>query len=98
MKKVTVVKNIGVIANNTTGTKEINIVEWQEGYRVIDIRKWHGGDALKGISLNLMEAEKLYSYLSIAINDMKAMMNGNVEKVDLDSFGLAPIKDSDLKD
>ena len=98
MPKARVLKKLGVISSSKTGTKEINIIEWQEGYKVIDIRKWYDGDALKGISLNLMEAEKLYVLLGAAISDMKSMMNNNIENTNYGKYDIAPIQDDDLKD
>ena len=58
-----IVQKIGVISRGKRDTKEINIVEWIEGYKVIDIRKWADETAYKGISLNLSEAEALEKYL-----------------------------------
>lgn len=97
MAKARVIKKVGIIAENKTATKEINIIEWQEGYKVIDIRKWQNGDALKGISLNLMEAEKLYSLLAVAIADVKIMMNAGVEEIDIKKCGLGSLRDEDIK-
>lgn len=97
MAKVKVIKKVGTITSGKSGNKEINIVEWQEGYRVVDIRKWQDGEAHKGISLNLMEAEKLYTFLGKAIEDMKTMMNSDVEEINFRTYGISAIKDEDLK-
>lgn len=97
MQKVRIIKKEGIISTSRDSSKEINIVEWQDSYKVIDIRKWQEGVALKGISLNLKEAEKLHSLLSMAIADLKVMLNSNVENIDLDDYGLNPLTDDDLR-
>lgn len=96
MKKGRIIQKIGVISRNSKNTKEINIVEWSEGYKVIDIRKWADEDAHKGISLNLKEAITLQMYLDEAINTMKSMMSGSVESMNLSELGLEPLSDNDL--
>ena len=96
MKNGRIIKKIGVISKGKKDTKEINIVEWKEGYKVIDIRKWANEDAYKGISLNLKEAETLQMYLGKAIAMMKAMMAGKVESMDVTQMGFDPIDDQDL--
>jgi len=93
-----IIKRIGVLSKGKRDTKEINIVEWTEGYKVIDIRKWADEDAHKGISLNLKEAETLRMYLDEAINAMKSMVNGKVESMDVNEMGFRPLNDNDLKE
>lgn len=93
-----IIKRIGVLSKGKRDTKEINIVEWTEGYKVIDIRKWADEDAHKGISLNLKEAETLRMYLDEAITAMKSMVNGKVESMDVKEMGFRPLNDNDLKE
>jgi len=93
-----IIKRIGVLSKGKRDTKEINIVEWTEGYKVIDIRKWADEDAHKGISLNLKEAETLRMYLDEAINAMKSMVNGKAESMDVNEMGFRPLNDNDLKE
>lgn len=95
MTRGKIVQKVGILSG-TKKTKEINIVEWSEGYRVIDIRKWEDGDALKGISLSLAEAVKLQTYLNEAILVLKSMEKGSVNSMDVKKLGFAPIKDSDV--
>ena len=96
MKNGRIIKKIGVISKGKKDTKEINIVEWKEGYKVIDIRKWANEDAYKGITLNLKEAITLQMYLGDAIDTMRSMMAGKVEEMDVDQMGFDPINDQDL--
>ena len=98
MKNGRIIQKIGVLSRNSKNTKEINIVEWSEGYKVIDIRKWADEDAHKGISLNLREAETLQMYLGEAIAAMKSMMSGSVESMDIKKLGVDPLSDHDLAD
>ena len=93
-----IIKKIGVISRGKKDTKEINIVEWTEGYKVVDIRKWADEDAHKGISLNLKEAESLRMYLDEAIAAMKSMVNGKVETMDVGSMGFRPLEDQDIEE
>lgn len=93
-----IIKRIGVISRGKKDTKEINIVEWTEGYKVVDIRKWADEDAHKGISLNLKEAEALRMYLDEAIAAMKSMVNGKVETMDVDRMGFRPLEDQDIEE
>lgn len=93
-----IIKKIGVISRGKKDTKEINIVEWTEGYKVVDIRKWADEDAHKGISLNLKEAETLRMYLDEAITAMKSMVNGKVEAMDIGNMGFRPLEDQDIEE
>lgn len=93
-----IIKRIGVISRGKKDTKEINIVEWTEGYKVVDIRKWADEDAHKGISLNLKEAETLRMYLDEAISAMKSMVNGKVESMDVGKMGFKPLEDDDIEE
>jgi hypothetical protein len=97
MKTGKIVKKIGVISRGKRDSKEINIVEWTEGYKVIDIRKWSDEEAYKGISLNLKEAESLQIYLDEAIKVMKSMVGNKVETMDVNKLGFDPIRDSDVE-
>lgn len=98
MAKGRIIQRIGVISRGKKDTKEINIVEWTEGYKVVDIRKWADEDAHKGISLNLKEAETLRMYLDEAISAMKSMVNGKVESMDVGKMGFKPLEDDDIEE
>lgn len=53
-------------------TKEINIVKWGVYDPMIDIRRWQGDIASKGISLKREEAQKLLEALKIALEEVEA--------------------------
>lgn len=73
MAKYEIVKKISVLGGKPDGvTKEINIVKWDVYDPAIDIRRWQGDIALKGISLKREEAQKLLDALKIALEEVEA--------------------------
>ncbi|MBR2522944.1 MAG: hypothetical protein IKE53_00725 [Clostridiales bacterium] len=72
----TVVKSIGVIAENKSGWKrEVNIIKWNEGKAKLDIRDWGPDHAKvgKGISLTKEEVAILKSLLEeVNLDDIEA--------------------------
>lgn len=57
MANYEIVKKIAVLGGKPDGvTKEINIVKWGVYDPMIDIRRWQGDIASKGISLKREEA------------------------------------------
>ena len=53
-------------------SKEINIVKWGVYDPMIDIRRWQGDIASKGISLKREEAQKLLDALKIVLGEAEA--------------------------
>ena len=54
----TVVKSIGVIAENKSGWKrEVNIIKWNEGKAKLDIRDWAPDHSMMGRGITLQEQE-----------------------------------------
>lgn len=73
MANYEIVKKIAVIGGKPDGvTKEINIVKWGVYDPAIDIRRWQGDIASKGISLKREEAQKLLEALKIAFEEVEA--------------------------
>lgn len=68
-----IVKKIAVLGGKPDGvTKEINIVKWGVYDPMIDIRRWQGDIASKGISLKREEAQKLLEALKIVLWEAEA--------------------------
>ena len=66
-------KKIAVLGGKPDGvTKEINIVKWGVYDPMIDIRRWQGDIASKGISLKQEEAQKLLEALKIVLGEAEA--------------------------
>lgn len=60
--KFEVIKELGVLSESSKGwTKEVNIISWNDGVPVYDIRTWSPGreKAGKGVTLNDFEMLKL---------------------------------------
>ena len=73
MANYEIVKKIAVLGGKPDGvTKEINIVKWGVYDPMIDIRRWQGDIASKGISLKQEEAQKLLDALKIALEEVEA--------------------------
>ena len=73
MANYEIVKKIAVLGGKLDGvTKEINIVKWGVYDPMIDIRRWQGDIASKGISLKREEALKLLEVLKIALEEVEA--------------------------
>lgn len=73
MANYEIVKKIAVLGGKPDGvTKEINIVKWGVYDPMIDIRRWQGDIASKGISLKQEEAQKLLGALKIALEEVEA--------------------------
>lgn len=73
MANYEIVKKIAVLGGKPDGvTKEINIVKWGVYDPMIDIRRWQGGIASKGISLKREEAQKLLEALKIVFGETEA--------------------------
>ena len=73
MANYEIVKKIAVLGGKPDGvTKEINIVKWGVYDPMIDIRRWQGDIASKGISLKQEEAQKLLEALKIVLGEVKA--------------------------
>lgn len=74
MANFEIVKKIAVLGGKPDGvTKEINIVKWGVYDPMIDIRRWQGEIASKGISLKREEAQKLLDALKIALEGGRSM-------------------------
>ena len=70
MANYEIVKKIAVLGGKPDGvTKEINIVKWGVYDPMIDIRRWQGDIASKGISLKQEEAQKLLEALKIVLGE-----------------------------
>ena len=73
MANYEIVKKIAVLGGKPDGvTKEINIVKWGVYDPMIDIRRWQGDIASKGISLKREEAQKLLDALKIVLWETEA--------------------------
>jgi hypothetical protein len=73
MANYEIVKKIAVLGGKPDGvTKEINIVKWGVYDPMIDIRRWQGDIASKGISLKQEEAQKLLEALKIVFGEVEA--------------------------
>ena len=73
MANYEIVKKIAVLGGKPDGvTKEINIVKWGVYDPMIDIRRWQGDIASKGISLKREEAQNLLEALKIALEEVEA--------------------------
>lgn len=73
MANYEIVKKIAVLGGKPDGvTKEINIVKWGVYDPMIDIRRWQGDIASKGISLKREEAQKLLEALKIVLWEAEA--------------------------
>lgn len=73
MANYEIVKKIAVLGGKPDGvTKEINIVKWGVYDPAIDIRRWQGDIASKGISLKREEAQKLLEALKIVFGEAEA--------------------------
>ena len=73
MANYEIVKKIAVLGGKPDGaTKEINIVKWGVYDPMIDIRRWQGDIASKGISLKQEEAQKLLESLKIVLGEAEA--------------------------
>ena len=73
MANYKIVKKIAVLGGKPDGvTKEINIVIWGVYDPMIDIRRWQGDIASKGISLKREEAQKLLEALKIVFGEAEA--------------------------
>ena len=68
---VAVVKPGRVLFEMDGVTKEINIVKWGVNDPAIDIRRWQGDIASKGISLKREEAQKLLEALKIVFGEVE---------------------------
>lgn len=66
-------KQIGVISDNMTTSKQVNLISWNGRVPVIDIRSWIGQEekqrAGKGICLDYNEALRLRDILIEYLND-----------------------------
>ena len=72
MANYEIVKKIAVLGGKPDGvTKEINIVKLGIYDPMIDIRRWQGDIASKGISLKREEAQKLLEALKIALEEVE---------------------------
>lgn len=70
MANYEIIKKIAVIGGKPDGvTKEINIVKWGVYDPMIDIRRWQGDTASKGISLKREEAQKLLDALKTVLEE-----------------------------
>ena len=73
MANYEIVKKIAVLGGKPDGvTQEINIVKWGIYDPMIDIRRWQGDIASKGISLKQEEAQKLLEALKIVLGEAEA--------------------------
>ena len=73
MANYEIVKKIAVLGGKPDGvTKEINNVKWGVYDPMIDIRRWQGDIASKGISLKREEAQNLLEALKIALEEVEA--------------------------
>ena len=73
MANYEIIKKIAVLGGKPDGvTKEINIVKWGVYDPMIDIRRWQGDIASKGISLKREEAQKLLEALKIVLGEVEA--------------------------
>ena len=73
MANYEIVKKIAVLGGKPDGvTKQINIVKWGVYDPMIDIRRWQGDIASKGISLKREEAQKLLEALKIVLWEAEA--------------------------
>ena len=73
MANYEIVKKIAALGGKPDGvTKEINIVKWGVYDPMIDIRRWQGDIASKGISLKREEAQKLLEALKIVFGEAEA--------------------------
>ena len=73
MANYEIVKKIAVLGGKPDGvTKEINIAKWGVYDPMIDIRRWQGDIASKGISLKQEEAQKLLEALKIVFGEAEA--------------------------
>ena len=73
MANYEIIKKIAVLGGKPDGvTKEINIVKWGVYDPMIDIRRWQGDIASKGISLKQEEAQKLLDALKIVLGETEA--------------------------
>ena len=72
MANYEIVKKIAVLGGKPDGvTKDINIVKWGVNDPAIDIRRWQGDIASKGISLKREEAQKLLEALKIVFGEVE---------------------------
>ena len=70
MANYEIIKKIAVIGGKPDGvTKEINIVKWGVYDPMIDIRRWQGDTASKGIFLKREEAQKLLDALKTVLEE-----------------------------
>lgn len=58
-----VIEHIATIKEWKTVSIELNIVDWGDGNRKYDIRKWSGKEPLKGISMDKEDLHALYNIL-----------------------------------
>ena len=73
MANYEIVKKIAVLGGKLDGvTKGINIVKWGVYDPMIDICRWQGDIASKGISLKREEAQKLLDALKIILGETEA--------------------------
>lgn len=72
MANYKIIQKIAVIGGKPEGvTKEINIVKWGVYEPMIDIRRWQGDIASKGISLKQEEALKLFEALKSMFDEVE---------------------------
>ena len=65
--------NVQALGGKPDGvTKEINIVKWGVYDPMIDIRRWQGDIASKGISLQREEAQKLMDAMKLVLGETQA--------------------------
>lgn len=58
--KYEIVQKIATLTDNGKGyTKEINLIKYNDGNALYDIRKWHNGEMQKGVTLTKEELIKL---------------------------------------
>lgn len=58
-----VIEHIATIKKWKTVSIELNIVDWGDGKKKYDIRKWSGNEPLKGISMDKEDLHSLYNIL-----------------------------------
>lgn len=58
-----VIEHIATIKEWKSVSIELNIVDWGDGKKKYDIRKWSGKEPLKGISMDKEDLHSLYNIL-----------------------------------
>ena len=62
-----IIQPLAVLSETLMYTKEVNLISWNGAEPVVDIRRWKGRKALKGITVTLDEAK----ILAAALSDLK---------------------------